>query len=84
LALTWASIRVECFRHLVESTPWQMEAVLRTKQGGVQLNIRKVFLIFCTLSVEQNNMWVLPHWVCLHARQSFDIKLIMAVGRVWK
>jgi hypothetical protein len=32
--LTWASIPVELFWHLVESMPWQIEAVLRAK-GGV-------------------------------------------------
>jgi hypothetical protein len=43
LESTWASIPVECFRHLVESVPQRIEAVLRAKRGvGVQLNIRKV------------------------------------------
>jgi hypothetical protein len=32
LESTWASIFVECFRHLVESMPQQIEAVLRAKE----------------------------------------------------
>jgi hypothetical protein len=50
LESTWASIPVKCFRHLVQSMPRRIEAVLRAK-AGVQLNIRKVFLMFGTLSV---------------------------------
>ena len=33
LESTWASIPVECFRHLVESMPLQTEADLRAKGG---------------------------------------------------
>ena len=36
LASTWVSIPVECFRHLVESMPQRIEAVLRTKGGATQ------------------------------------------------
>jgi hypothetical protein len=50
LEWTWASIPVECFRHIVESMPWWIEAVLRAKTG-VQLNVRNVFLMFCKISV---------------------------------
>ena len=49
LESTWASIPVERFRHLVESMTRRIEAVLRSKM--VQLNIMKVVLMFCTLSV---------------------------------
>ena len=51
LESTWASIPVERFRHLVESIPRQIEAVPRAKRERVQLNIRKVFLMFIILSV---------------------------------
>ena len=50
LESTWASIAVEHFRPLVESMPQPIEAVLSAKRV-VQLNIRKMFLMFCTLSV---------------------------------
>ena len=40
----WASIPVERFGHYVESIPRRID-------WGVQLNIRKVFLMFCRLSV---------------------------------
>ena len=50
LASTWASIPVERFGHLVDSMPQRIEAVLRSI-GRVQLKIRVVFLMFCTLSV---------------------------------
>ena len=43
LESTWASIPVECFQHLVESMPKQIEVVLRAKDL-VQLNVRKVFM----------------------------------------
>ena len=36
LESTWASIPVECFRHLVESMPQRIEAVLRAKGGATQ------------------------------------------------
>ena len=42
---TWASISVERFQHLVVHTR-RIEAVLRAK-GEEQLNMRKVFLMFC-------------------------------------
>jgi hypothetical protein len=32
----WAIIPVKCFRHLVESMPWLIEAVLRAKAGATQ------------------------------------------------
>jgi hypothetical protein len=53
LKSTWASIPVERFLHLVEFMPWWIEAVLRAKGKGVQLNlnIRMVFWMFCTLSI---------------------------------
>jgi hypothetical protein len=50
LESTLASIPVECFWHFIETMPQQIEAVLRTKEG----NIRKVFLMFCILSVYLN------------------------------
>ena len=53
LESTWASIPVELFQHHVESMPQRIDAVLRAKAGaggGIQLNIRKVFLIFGKLS----------------------------------
>ena len=40
------SFTVECFRLLVESMFRPSEGVLRAKWGGVQLNIRKVYLMF--------------------------------------
>uniref|UniRef100_A0A673WET5 Myosin IXb n=1 Tax=Salmo trutta TaxID=8032 RepID=A0A673WET5_SALTR len=46
LESTWPSIPVERFRHLVESIPRRIEAVLMAKGGWVQLNIREVFLMF--------------------------------------
>ena len=49
LVSTWASIPVECFPHLVQSMPCRIEAVLGAK--GLELNIRMVLLMFCTLSV---------------------------------
>jgi hypothetical protein len=45
----WVIIPVERFRHLVESMPRRIVAVLRAKRG-MQLNIRKVFLMFGILS----------------------------------
>jgi hypothetical protein len=51
----WASIPVAHFLHLVESMPWWIEAVLRA--NVMQFNIRKVFLMFCTLSVYANVTW---------------------------
>ena len=36
LESTWASIPVERFRHLVESMPRQIEAVLKGKKGATQ------------------------------------------------
>jgi hypothetical protein len=36
LESTWASIPVERFRHLVESMPRRIEAVLRAKGGATQ------------------------------------------------
>jgi hypothetical protein len=51
LESTWASIPVKHIRHLVESIARQIEAVLRAKKVGVQLDIRKVFLMFGLLSV---------------------------------
>ena len=56
LETTWASIPVERFWHLVESMPWGIEAVLRAKGEGVQLNIRKVFLMFSIFS--WSNWWI--------------------------
>ena len=50
LESTWAHIPVELVRHLVESIPQRIEAVLRAKEG-VLLDIRKVFYMFCTLIV---------------------------------
>ena len=49
LESTWASIPVEW--------GWQIEAVLRANVWGVQLNIRKVFLMFGILSVYHNIHW---------------------------
>ena len=51
--------------HLVEAMPQQIEAVLRAKMG-VQLNIRKVFLMFCTFSVyhTMSGCNILPKNVC--------------------
>ena len=63
LQSTWANIPVERFWHLVESLPWVIDAVLRAK-GGVQLNIRKVFLMFCKLSV----IWPCHQKIC-HCKQ---------------
>ena len=48
MELTRASVHVERFRNLVESTPQRIEAVWGQK--GLQLNISKVFLMFCMLS----------------------------------
>ena len=54
---TWASITVERFRHLVEcrlSPNWVQAQTYwgcSESKKGVQLNIRKVFLMWCTLSV---------------------------------
>ena len=36
LESTWASITVECFRHLIESITGRIEAVLRAKVGATQ------------------------------------------------
>jgi hypothetical protein len=45
LESTWASIPVECFRHFVEFKPDKSRLF-----WGQKLNIRKSFLMFCTLS----------------------------------
>ena len=52
LESTWASFPVECFWHLVEFKPDKSRLF-----WGQKLNIRKLFLMFCTLSV------------CLHIRK---------------
>ena len=52
LASTWASFPVKRFWHIVKSMPPYIEAVLRAK--GMQLNIRKVVLLFWTLRVDMN------------------------------
>ena len=49
LTQLWEALESTWFWHLVESMTW-IEAVLRAK-AGVQLNIRKVFLMFGILSV---------------------------------
>ena len=50
LASTWASIPVECLRHIVESMPRRLR-LFWEQRGRVQLNIRKVSLMFCSVSV---------------------------------
>ena len=52
LESTWASISMEHVQYLVESMPNDLR--LFWGQKGVQLNIRKVFLMFCTLIVVQD------------------------------
>ena len=54
---TWASIPVERFWPLVESLPRQIDGCSEGKREGVQLNIRKVFLMFGILRVD--NLWSL-------------------------
>ena len=53
LESTWASSPVECFRH-----PVVHARVIETVAKGVQLNIRMVFLMFCTLSVWLAKLWL--------------------------
>jgi hypothetical protein len=65
LASTRASIPMESFRHLVESMPRRIEVVPRAQ--WVQLNIRKVFLMFCTLSVfSYINIFVFRYHILYH------------------
>jgi hypothetical protein len=48
LEWTWASIPVECFRHLVESMHWQIEAVLiSVVVEGIRRYIPYTHLFFC-------------------------------------
>jgi hypothetical protein len=54
LESTWASIPVECSQHL--GSPCPDELRLFWGQKKVQLDIGKVFLMFCTLSVYQIKM----------------------------
>uniref|UniRef100_A0A8C7HDZ9 Coiled-coil domain containing 88C n=1 Tax=Oncorhynchus kisutch TaxID=8019 RepID=A0A8C7HDZ9_ONCKI len=55
------SVPVERFRHLIEYIPRRIEAVLRGNSlGGLQLDIRKAFLTFCTLGVL--SMYNLTHF----------------------
>ena len=51
---TWASIPVGCFRHLVESMSDELR--LSWEQNGVQLNIRKMFLMF-GLEIGRAHVW---------------------------
>jgi hypothetical protein len=56
IGVSWSSVPMERFQHLVESMPQQIETVLRSK-WRVKLNIRKVFLMFGIFS--GHNWWLM-------------------------
>ncbi len=51
----WTKISEECFQHLVESMPWRIKVVLKSKVGPTRTS--KVYLIKWPASVSQFDTW---------------------------